>query len=220
MLTLTAEKRGAVGTKNNNRLRKEGKIPGICYGAGNESLSIALNRKDVEKVWKEAGGSTIIELQGDIKGKSVIIHDVKKNPLTGNIDHIDLLIIDKDKKIIVEVPLVFTGVAPAVKELGGSLVQVHHSLKIEATPDKLIHELSADLGKLKDFSSHITVSEISVPEGVEIKESGDTIVASVVEPKEEVEETPTEVDMESVEVESKGKKEEPTDESTTEATKK
>ena len=206
MITLNIEKRESKGTKFNNKLRNEGKVPGVCYGSGVESTMVTIGTKDITKAWETAGSATVIEVDGVVGKKNALIHDIEKDPVSDKIIHFDLLFVSKDTKVKVDVPLVFEGESKAIKELGGVLVQVHHSLEIEAIPSKLIQEIKVDLSLLQEIPSHITVAELKVPEGVEIKENADTIVASVVEAKEEnLEEEAAEIDMDAIEVESKGK---------------
>ena len=207
MATLNIEKREKKGTNANNKMRGAGKIPGVCYGSGIKSTMISVDQRELDNVWKEVGMTNIIDLNGVINDKNAVIHSVSRNPLTDSIEHFDLLIVDKGKKINVEIPIKFIGASKAVKELGGSVVQVVHKLNVEAVPSKLVQEIEVSLDLLIDFSSHIKVSDIKAPNGIEIKDSDETIIASVVEPKEEVVEEGTGgIDMDNIEVAAKGKK--------------
>ena len=107
-----------------------------------------------------------------------------------------------------DIPLEFVGISPAVKDLGGNLVKVLHELKISAEPQNLPHSISVDISKLATFDDQILASDIVLPAGVDLVELPTEVVASVSEPKAEepVESAP--VDLSSVEVEKKGKKEE------------
>ena len=207
MSNIVFHERKNTGTKANKKLRKEGFIPSVCYGGKSETTPIAVSAKEFSRVWKEAGESTVIESEGALGKKSVIIHDVFFDPITGRPIHADFLAVSKDVKITAKVNIKFEGTSKAVKEMGAVLIQVMHSIDLEALPQDLPHEVIADLSLLEDFSSHITVGDIKLPNGVEAKDKPDTISASVTEQKEEKIEDQTEQTVDSVEVEKKGKKE-------------
>jgi len=205
MVTLSVSKREK-GSKPRT-LRTGGLLPAVFYGPKEESTSIAVDMRAFEKVWQEAGESTVITLTGIGDEKEALIQDVDVDPVTGTPRHIDFYIIEKGKKVTVETPLEFIGESPAVKNLGGTLVKVQHELEVEALPKDLPHELSVDISTLTTLDSVITVKDIALPEGVVAIAPPDEVVASIAAQKEEEETTGT-IDMESIEVEKKGKKEE------------
>ena len=125
--------------------------------------------------------------------------------MSGEPRHVDFYIIEKGKKIEVSVPIIFAGIAPAVKDLGGILVKVHRELKIEAAPRDLPHEVSADITKLVTLTDVIKAKDIVLSAGVDLKINPEDVIASIAEAKEEVVEAPEAIDMTSIEVEAKGK---------------
>ncbi len=204
MLSLTAERRDLKVSPEN--IRKTGKVPAVFYGPKEASTAIALDAKEFGKVFKKAGQSSVVILKDGADEHEVLIHDIDKHPLTGELRHADFYVIEKGKKIEVSVPLSFIGTAPAVKDKGGILVKVHREIEIEAAPRDLPHELTIDISKLVEFTDVIHASEIPLPKGVELKINPDEVVASIAEPKEEVEEAPAAIDMASIEVsDAKGK---------------
>ena len=205
--TLTAKKRTESGSKVARALRAGGEIPAVVYGAIAETQPITLTAAEFEKVWKSAGESTLIALSGIGKETLVLIQDVATDPLYGTPVHVDLLAVDADKPVEVGVPLVFVGVAPAEKELGGTLVKVMHELEVEALPKNLPHEIQVDISTLKTFDDQIRVSDIVLPPGVTTRDNASDVVALVQEVKEEVEPVAP-VDVTAVEIEKKGKEEE------------
>ena len=206
MLTISAQKRDLFG-KRLKKERKDGNLPAVLYGPKEETSSITIPAQEFDNVWRKAGETTVVSLRVEgIGEKDVMIHDVAVDPVRGNPIHVDFYAIEKGKKITVEVPLVFIGVAHAVKELGGTLVKVLHEIEIEAFPKNIPHELTVDISSLSSFDSHIAVKDILLPEGVEALEKQDEIVASIASPREEEETAP--VDFSQVEVEKKGKQEE------------
>lgn len=212
MITLKTEKREKAKGKT---LRKKGVIPAVFYGRKQESTLVSINIKDFGKVWSKAGESTVVELDTDAGKISTLIHDVQVDPVTDVPIHVDFYVIEKDRKVTVSVPLSFVGVSPAVKELGAILVKVMHEIEIDALPTNLPHEIEIDLSLLNDMESQILVKDIKMPEGATATAEADEVVALLAEAKEEIEEAPTPIDMDSIEVEKKGKKE--GDESTSDA---
>ncbi len=204
MQTLAVEKREAGSA---DALRKKGKVPAVFYGPKEESTPIAVDRKTFEKVFRTAGESSVIILEGVGEPKEVLVHDVSRNPVTEAFEHIDFYVIEKGKKLRVDVPLVFTGEAPAVKNLGGTLMKVMHEVEVEAMPKDLPHEITVDVSSLETFDSTIAIKDIPLPAGVVILNEADETVAAVSKPKEEIEEPVATIDMDAIEVEKKGKAE-------------
>jgi len=157
-----------------------------------------------EKTLKDAGESTILHLEGKDIDVDVLIHEVDLDPVTDKPRHADFYAIEKGKKLEIKIPLEFTGVAPAVKDLGGVLVKVMHEMEIEALPKDLPHKIEVDISKLATFDSVVTAADIKLPEGVTLKIKPEEVVASVYEPKEEVVEAAP-VDLSAIEVVKKGK---------------
>lgn len=207
MPTLHAETREA-GKTNAKHLRKAGRVPAVYYGRKEEATPITITQSEFLRVWHEAGESTVIDLATPERTISALIHDIELHPVTGYPVHIDFYTIEKGKSVQVTVPLEFEGEAPAVKELGGILVKVLHDIDVEAMPDKLPHAISVDITQLTDMDSVIHVKDIAMPEGVTPVTDPEEVVASMSEAQEEAEEPAEEVDMDSIEVEQKGKQEE------------
>lgn len=201
MLKLETKKREKKGKLD------EGVMPAVFYGKTEDSTPISINLIDFKKVFEEAGESTVVSLTGDTGEHDALIHDVQFDVMTGEPIHADFYIFEKGKKIEVEVPLEFIGKSPAVDDLGGILVKVMHDLPIEAQPKDLPHDIKVDISKLVDLDSVIHAKELELPEGVELAVEPEEVICSVAEAKEEPEE-PEEIDLDSIEVEKKGKAEE------------
>lgn len=202
MITLSAEKRDK--KTDLDKLRKEGKIPAVFYGPKEKSTPIVVSTTEFIKAFKKAGESTVVVVKEGGNEHETLIHDVDVHPLTGQPRHVDFYVIEKGKKVKVEVPLTFEGTSPAVKDLGGILVKVLREIEIEAAPKDLPHELKVDISALAELTSVITAKDIKLPHGVTLVEKPDEIVASIAVAKEEVEEVKP-IDMSAIEVEKKGK---------------
>ncbi len=192
---------------NNNHIRGEGNIPAVFYGSKTESTPILLNQAEFKKIFKVAGESSVITLDMSGENIDVLVHDVSVDVVTDEPIHIDFLVIDKDKKVVVKIPLEFVGESNAVKTLGGTLVKVIHEIEVEALPKDLPQNISIDLSSLENLDSHISVGDLKLPAGVELKASADDTVVSISVQKEEPEDIP-DADISSIEVEKKGKKDE------------
>lgn len=203
-ITLTVQNRTEKG-KRVKKLRESGRIPAVVYGPKEESLAISMDARDFEKAYKEAGESSVLVLAGLADDKEVLIHDVSFDSMKGKIAHVDFYAIKKGQDVTVNVPLVFSGEAPAIK-LGGSLTKALHEIEVTGKPSKLPHEIEVDISVLETFEDHIRVKDLNVPSGITVENDPEETVALVSEAKEEPEET-TEVDMDAVEVEQKGKEE-------------
>lgn len=191
-------------------LRKKGEIPGILYGPNAEQKLVSLERKEFEKVFTIAGESALVSLAVDEKSVPVFIYDTQNDPLTNKVTHIDFYQPALDKKIDIEVPLVFEGVAPAVKDLGGTCIKNIHSLEVRALPQDLPHEIKVNISKLATFEDSILVKELHIDGNVEILRNLEDIVAQVVAPQKIEEELakPVEENVQDVEKIEKPKKEE------------
>jgi large subunit ribosomal protein L25 len=202
MITLTTKPRD-IKVKNET-LREAGIMPAVFYGPKQKSTSVTVSMVEFIRTYKKAGESSVIILkEGDIEHEA-LIHEIDVHPVTGAPRHADFYIIEKGKKVKVNIPLVFVGVSPAVKDKGAILVKVARELEIEAAPRELPHELIVDISSLVEFSSVIHAQDIKLPAGVDLISGGLEIIASVSEAKEEVEEVKT-IDMSAIEVTKKGK---------------
>lgn len=204
-LTLTASLREKRGKKNVS-LRLAGEMPAVVYGPKHETQSITLNTHEFEKLFKQAGESTIIALSGLGKDIDVLVHEVDVDPVTGTARHADFYAIESGKMLRLEVPIEFVGESPAVK-LGAVITKVLHDIEIEALPRNLPQHITVDVSVLANFQDMIHLRDLVLPEGVTALGEPEDIVAVATEVKEEVDEAPVAIDMDAIEVEKKGKTE-------------
>ena len=203
-LILNIEDRKKIGKMGS--LLEAGILPAVYYGKKESATPIQIKKNDFLKIWKEAGESTVITLKNGEKEVDALIHDVYKNPLSGEPNHIDFYVFEKGHKVEISVPIEFVGVSLAVKEKGAILVKVMHEIKIKAEPSKLPHKIEVDTSALSEIGDDIKAKDVKMPNGVELSENPEEIIANVALPKEEKEEVV--VDLSKIEVEKKGKKEE------------
>lgn len=186
MVTLTVKPKGDA---TNDELRADGAVPAVFYGPKEEATSVVVNALELEKVWKEAGETTIVRLSGVGDDKDALFKDVQFHPVTGKMMHADFYVLEKGKKIELAVPLEFVGVSPAEKA-GHIVVKALHEVEIEVAPAELPHHLDVDVSSLENVGDHITASQITLPPSAELKTDPEEIVASVTEVVEEKVEAP------------------------------
>lgn len=205
-ITLAATKREETGSRG-KRLLTDGRLRAVVYGPKQESTSIEVESREFERILRNEGESSVVELSGLGSPMQVLIHDIDRDPVTNVPRHVDFYAIEKGAKVEVAIPLEFVGESPAVKG-GASLVKVIHELEIEAAPADLPHSIEVDISVLAEVGAQILVSDLTVPKGVEVKADAEQVVALIQEVTVE-EEAPAEApDMASIEVEKKGKEEE------------
>ena len=193
MVSLKAKIREKFGRRTKD-LRRKGILPAVLYGSGLKPLSLEIKESEFEAVYKQAGESSLILLEIGGKALEVLIHDVKVDPLTNKIIHADFYHPSGKKEVEAEIPLVFKGISPAVKELSGTLVHEISHLKVKGLAKNLPREIKVDVSNLKTFEDKILIKDLRVPEGIKILKEAKEIVALVVPPEKEeiVEEKPVE----------------------------
>ena len=202
MLTLKVKIRKDLGKKV-KALRKQGILPAVLYGPKIKNLSIEIDFKEFENIYKEAGESSLISLEIDNDKFPVLIHEVIKDPLSGKPIHADFYQPILTEEVEATVPIVFEGEALAVKELGGTLVREISEIEVKALPKNLPHEIKVDINGLKTFDDEILVKDLKLPESVTVERDKNEIVALVTPPEtekiEEELEKPIEEKVEEVE---------------------
>ncbi len=203
-ITLKVEKRD-VKTKP-AALRAKGFVPAVFYGKKENSTPISIKQPEFLKVWREAGESSVVILKGDGVEVESLITDVARHPVTGAPLHADFYVFEKGKKLKIKIPVKFIGAAPAVKDLGGTLIKVMHEIEIESLPKDLPRDIVVDIAPLKEFLSVIHAKDITLPSGVTLVTTPLEIVASIAEPRKAEEEVVVApIDLSTIEVAKKGK---------------
>lgn len=176
MLTLDVQARDEKTSSSD--LREKGFIPAVFYGPKEQSTPIAIETRQFERVFKQAGETTIITLRGADGDKETLVRDVQLHPVTDVPLHADFYVLEKGKKIEIKVPLEFVGEAPAEKA-GHIVVKALHEVEIEVTPAELPHHLEVDISKLENVGDHILASQIPLPPSAELKTGAEEIVVSI-----------------------------------------
>jgi len=169
-------------------IRKAGFIPAVVYGSSAANQSLKVKKHDFAKAFQTAGEFNLVDLTVDSdKAVKVIIKDVQRDILTGNIIHIDFYRVNMTKKIIAEIPLHFIGESKAVKDMGGTLVKNMDKVKVGCLPGDLVSQIEVDISKLENFNQFIRLHDLLLPAGLELASATNEAVVGVVETKVEVE---------------------------------
>lgn len=168
--------------------RREGEIPAILYGHGIKSKPLFVDCLTFQKVYKEAGESSIVEVTLDEKEKkNVLIKDVQKDPVTERFLHVDFYQVKLTEKIKAKVALTFFGSSPAVKEKGGILVKNIDEIEVEALPADLPKEIKIDVSSLREFVDVIKIKDLSISPKVTVLAKAEDVVVTVTPPRTEEE---------------------------------
>jgi large subunit ribosomal protein L25 len=171
------------------RMRAAGRVPGIVYGPGRDTVSISVDPVSLEQLIEtsHAGVNTLIDLAGasEVAGWTVLVKELQREPVHGSLMHVDFYEVNLESRITVSVPIRLTGTAVGVT-MGGLLDHALRALELDCLPNAIPDEISVDVTALEQGHS-IHVVDLVLPEGVELNSQGDLPVVSVVAPKAEEE---------------------------------
>src|SRR5215471_388685 len=179
------------GTKNDaRRVRRDGKIPAVVYGAGKNSRSISVDPRVVTRILNsETGHNTIFDLTLDGEKTKAMIVDWQYEPIKGKLLHIDLKRIALDKVLRVSVPIELMGEAAGVKQEGGILEQMLREVEIECLPADIPSFIEVDVTELV-FGKVLRVADLPHSGKLKFLSDENQPVAHVTAVKEEVAATP------------------------------
>ncbi|MFA5855636.1 MAG: 50S ribosomal protein L25 [Candidatus Gracilibacteria bacterium] len=169
-----------------NAIRSGGAVPVEYYGHGVPNISLDILYGDLRRAYKAAGSNTVIDLEVEGEApKKVLFTRVDFDPVRDTVSYVELINVRMDEEVTAKIPVRLEGVAPAVKDLGGILVQSLDELEISCLPGDLPHEFIVNVESIVDFATTLHVSDVVVPAGVKILTELDAAVATVTAPQEE-----------------------------------
>ena len=179
-IELDAHKRDLLGKKV-RFLRRKGITPVSLYGHGVESSALQIETPALKKALAQAGKTSIIYLKvGSAKRQHMaIVRGIQRDPVKGELLHVDFYQVRMDQKLKIQVPLVLMGKAPAVKELGGILVQEMNSVEVECLPANMCHSIELDISNLVNLDQALHVKDLKVGEGITIVTGPEKVVAKI-----------------------------------------
>jgi large subunit ribosomal protein L25 len=200
--SLNGEQRTGVGKGVARKLRAAGRIPAIYYGRGEAPIALIVSAKEVDTLLQSASGANVI-VDLNVSGaaaadRKALIREIQRDPVVGNILHLDLQHISLTERITVEVPIELVGVPTGVKDGGGILEHLLREVEIECLPTDIPAQLEVDVTGL-NIGDTLHVSDIKA-ERVVILTEADRGIATVVPPTvleeaKPAEEAPTEPEL-------------------------
>lgn len=186
-VSLTATTRDIVGKKV-KRSRLKGLMPAVVYGHGLENKPVFVDGKEFKKVYHQAGTSTLVDLAIDDQSPiKVLMHEPQYHYLRNEPIHADMYAVNMKEEIETAIPIHFIGESPAVAELEGNFISNRDELNIKCLPSNLIPAVEVDISGLKTFEDQIHVSDIKLPETIEVLDDMEEVVALVTAPRSEEE---------------------------------
>ena len=192
MATVTPEKNlleaqpRTPGTKNDaRRVRKQGKVPAVVYGAGKSALPVSVDPRQVSRILhSETGHNTVFDLALDGERTKAMIVDWQYEPIKGSLLHIDVKRIALDQKLRVSVPIELVGEPAGVKQQGGILEQIAREVEVECLPGDIPNAIELNVGELV-FGMVLRVENLPKSDKIKFLSDPDQPVAHIITIKEE-----------------------------------
>jgi large subunit ribosomal protein L25 len=179
-LTITAKPRLTRGKNEARRLRVQGLTPAVVYGAGQESVAVAVNPKEVAKILHSGSGfNTIFYLSVDGEHTPVMIVDHQNDPIRDSLLHVDLKRIDLTKAIEVKIPILVTGEPKGVKLQGGLLEVIKREIEIECLPNEIPEHFTVDVTELM-IGQNVRAGTIALSENMKLLSPKEQVIAHVI----------------------------------------
>ena len=165
-LVLNTEEKTTIGSRSSRRLRRDGKVPGVLYGLGQDPEIFSVDYGDLRgALTTDAGLNALIQLSVNGTNQLSILKSLQRHPVKDEVIHVDFVRVDPNQELAVEVPIVLEGVAKKVTDQNGMVDQTMFSLSVLSLPDSIPNELTADVSEL-EINDAIRVSDVVLPEGV------------------------------------------------------
>ena len=187
---LSAKARTSTGKGVARKLRAAGEFPAVIYGHGREPQSITINAREFLRLSERIRlTSTVIELSIDGKVAKTIIRELQRHPLNREMLHADFQELVAGEKITVSIPLKFVGTPEGVKTGGGILEEIMHQVHVRVDPSNIPDHIDVDVTALT-IGHSLHISDLKLPEGVEVTDDPEQTIAVVAAPKAEEEAAP------------------------------
>lgn len=188
-IVLEVTKRDKTGKENAKKLRQEGLIPGIVYGAGDKPRPVHLAQSSLDKLLHSGHGENVLITlnikNGETASEKVLIRDIQRDPVKESIIHVDFQHVSLTRKITVKVPIHLVGVPTGVKDQSGILQHILREVEVSCLPSDIPEKVDLDVTALK-IGDSLRVRDIILPK-VEILSAPEQTITSVVPPMKEEE---------------------------------
>lgn len=169
-------------------LRKAGKIPAILYGHGSTPQKVSMDARALGEILQHDGSHSLLQLTIDgARGETALLKELQRDPITRKVIHADLQLVSATEEIRAHVQVVTVGVAPGVKDSGGVLDLITHTLEIAAPANAVPEHIEVDISALA-LHDHVTAGEIKLPAGVKLITPAEAMVVTIEAPRKAEEE--------------------------------
>lgn len=184
-IALAAHSRAGSGKGEARRLRRAGRVPAIAYGAGMSPTALSIDALELYHVLHTGAGTNAVISLGIDPGTGggsqlVLAREIQRHPVRREILHVDFVVVQRDVKVEVDVPLVLEGEAPGTEE-GGVLSQELYSVRVSVLPMEVPEQISVDISDLR-LGDVRRLEDLVLPAGVELLDDPERAVVSVVAP--------------------------------------
>jgi len=184
-IVVAASERSETGKNVNRRLRAQGLIPGVLYGASKEPVPVSVSPKEIGTILRSASGeNTLFDLDLAGSRRKVILKEFQVEPLKGRLLHADFYEVALDRTLEVSVPVELQGVPVGVKVQGGIVDFVTRELEVECLPADIPEKVTVDVSGL-ELGRHLRVSDLQLPANVTVLTDPGVVIAHVVAPRAE-----------------------------------
>jgi large subunit ribosomal protein L25 len=187
-VTLTAEARDGGGRGEGRRLRRAGRVPAIAYGAELDATPVSVDALELYHALRtDAGLNALIRLQVGGDTHLTLARQLQRHPVRREIMHVDFVVVDRSRKVTVDIPIHLTGEAAGADE-GGVVDQVRFDVPVEVLPLDVPDSLELDISDMR-IGDVKRLGDLDLPDGVDLLDDPDYAVVSVYIPQAEVSET-------------------------------
>ncbi len=168
-ISIKGSRRSEFGKGASRRIRRDGQVPAVIYGHGTDPIHISLPAKDVVQAIKTS--NVLLDIDIDGKVELTLPKSIVRNPLKGYLEHIDLLLVRRDERVKVSVPVHAHG----EYDRDGILEHVHNTIEVECLAISIPQSLDLDITGLAAGDSK-TAGDVTLPSGVTLVSAPDTVV--------------------------------------------
>jgi large subunit ribosomal protein L25 len=177
--SLSAERRSETGKGVARKLRAAGRVPAVVYGHNRAPESLTVDARELGRLLDRiSAGSTVVELGLGGSTARTLIREIQRHPVKRNVLHVDFQELVAGERVTVNVPLVFVGIAPGVREQGGIFEEVMREVSITVDPGSIPNHIDVDISKLT-IGHPLHVRDLTLPQGATVLDEAGLTVCQV-----------------------------------------
>lgn len=167
------------GSVKASDVRKQGFVPGVCYGKGFESKPVKIEYQSFRKLFREVGSSQVFNLSIDGEKIPVLVQEIDYHPLTDQFDHVDFMQVNMKEKVDATVPIEIVGQSPAIKNFNAVISMAKQEIEVRCLPMDIPREIVVDVSSLENIGDSVSVGDLKIDSNVEILEDLEDTVLSI-----------------------------------------